>query len=143
MSDEPERRSPPHERKLHVREEDIDGLGHVNNVVFLSWIQDAATHHWTSVATREQTAETVWVVVRHEIDYERPAFLGDEIIARTWVGNATPTTWDRHTEIIREADGQLLARAKSVYCPLNARSMRPRRLDASLRAPFYRASHGS
>ena len=138
MSHRPERRSRPHELKLHVGEEHIDGLGHVNNVVYLSWIQDVATDHWLSVASPEQSAETVWVVLRHEIDYERPAHLGDEIIARTWVGDATPTTWDRHTEILREADGQLLARAKSVYCPLNARSMRPRRLDAALQEPFYR-----
>ena len=96
MSHESERRSRPHELKLRVGEEDIDGLGHVNNVVYLSWIQDVATDHWLSVASPEQTAEIVWVVVRHEIDYERPAHLGDEIIARTWVGEATATTWDRH-----------------------------------------------
>ena len=138
MTDGTERKSRPHELILHVCKEDIDGLGHVNNVVYLSWIQDVATEHWLSVASPEQIAETVWVVVRHEIDYERPAQLGDEIIARTWVGDATPTTWDRHTEIRRKSDGQLLARAKSVYCPLNARSMRPRRLDAALQDPFYR-----
>jgi acyl-CoA thioester hydrolase len=138
MTNDPERQSQPHELTLHVREEDIDGLGHVNNVVYLSWIQDVATDHWLKVASLEQVAETVWVVVRHEIDYERPAHVGDEIVARTWVGEATPTTWDRHTEILRKADNQILARAKSVYCPLNARSMRPRRLDASLQEPFYR-----
>ena len=138
MSDGPERRSRPHELTLHVREEDIDGLGHVNNVVYLSWIQDVAKAHWLSVASPEQIAETVWVVVRHELDYERPAHLGDEIIARTWVGDATPTTWDSHTEIVRKDDDQILARARSVYCPLNARSMRPRRLDDALREPFYR-----
>lgn len=130
--------SSTHELTLQVREEDIDGLGHVNNVVYLSWIQDVATDHWTTVASPEQIAQTVWVVVRHEIDYERPAHEGDEIVARTWVGEATATTWDRHTEIYRKRDNQLLARAKSVYCPLNARSMRPRRLDEALREPFYR-----
>lgn len=138
MPDGPERRIRPHELILHVRAEDIDGLGHVNNVVYLSWVQDAATDHWLSVASPEQIAETVWVVLRHEIDYERPAHLGDEIIARTWVGEATPTTWDRHTEILRKEDNQLLARAKGVYCPLNARSMRPRRLNDALKEPFYR-----
>ncbi len=138
MSDGSAPPSRTHELALHVREEDIDGLGHVNNVVYLSWIQDVATDHWMRVASPEQIADTVWVVVRHEIDYERPAHLGDEIIARTWVGEATPTTWGRHTEIVRKADGQVLARARSVYCPLNARSMRPRRLDAALQEPFHR-----
>jgi acyl-CoA thioester hydrolase len=131
--------SSTHELRLKVRSDDIDGLGHVNNVVYLSWIQDVATDHWTTVASPEQIAETVWVVVRHEIDYERPAHAGDDIVVRTWVGEATPTTWARHTEIYRgEGDNRLLVRAKSVYCPLNARSMRPRRLDEALREPFDR-----
>lgn len=131
------RGSAAHMLTIAVRDGDIDGLGHVNNVVYLSWIQDVATDHWTTVASPEQIAETVWVVVRHEIDYERPAHRGDEIVAKTWVGEATNTTWDRHTVIFRKGDDQPLARAKSVYSPLNARSMRPRRLNDSLKAPFY------
>jgi acyl-CoA thioester hydrolase len=138
MSASTEGAAAAHELKFKVRPEEIDGLGHVNNVVYLAWIQDAATDHWTSVASPEQVAQTVWVVVRHEIDYERPAHAGDDIVVRTWVGEATSTTWDRHTEIYRKRDDQLLARAKSVYCPLNARSMRPRRLNEALREPFYR-----
>jgi acyl-CoA thioester hydrolase len=81
MTDGTKLKSRPHELILHVRKEDIAELGHGNNVVYLCWIQDLATEHWLSVASPEQISETFGVVVRHQIDYERPAHLGDELIA--------------------------------------------------------------
>src|SRR5438105_2966053 len=67
------------ELPISVQPEDIDTMGHVNNIVYLRWVQDAATAHWMAAATEEQKAEYAWVVVRHEIDYLRPAVLGDEL----------------------------------------------------------------
>jgi acyl-CoA thioester hydrolase len=128
------------ELTFDVAQEDIDRLGHVNNVVYLRWIQDVAARHWLTTVGEEETRGTVWVVVRHEIDYVQPAGPGDRVIARTWVGEARGATWDRHTEIVRASDGQVLARARSVWCPLNAETRRPRRLSPELRAGFYEGS---
>jgi acyl-CoA thioester hydrolase len=121
---------------IAIRSEDIDRLGHVNNVVYLGWIQEAAIAHWRVLATPEEQAAVAWVVVRHEIDYKRPARLGDRIVARTWVGAASRNTFERHTEIVRATDRKLLARARTLWCPIDPETGRPVQVSADLRARF-------
>ncbi|HTR80539.1 MAG TPA: acyl-CoA thioesterase, partial [Bacteroidota bacterium] len=75
------------EIKVTVDPKDIDELGHVNNVVYLRWVQEAAVAHWLSGTSVEEQSGIVWVVLRHEIDYKHPARLGDPLLARTWVGS--------------------------------------------------------
>ncbi|HKK06404.1 MAG TPA: thioesterase family protein [Gammaproteobacteria bacterium] len=124
------------ELRIPVDAEDIDMLGHVNNVVYLRWVQDAAVAHWRARAGAEDQASLIWVVVRHEIDYKRPAYLGDEIVARTWVGKASRRSFERHTELRRAADGQLLARARTVWCPIDRASGRLTDVSDAVRARF-------
>jgi acyl-CoA thioester hydrolase len=126
----------PFELRLEVIPEDIDQLNHVNNVVYLRWVQDAAIAHWTAMASLEAQASLFWVVVRHEIDYKRPALLGDTIIARTWVGPATNRSFERNTEILRADDRALLARARTLWCPMDATSGRPTLVSDEVRAAF-------
>lgn len=125
------------EHPFAVAAADIDDLGHVNNVVYLRWVQDVAAAHWESATTPSERAEIGWVVLRHEIDYRHPAKLGDELIARTWVGRPTAATFERHTEIVRAADQRLLARARSLWCPVNPATGRLRRIDPELHDRFY------
>ena len=115
---------------------DIDEQSHVNNTVYLRWVQDVATAHWQAVASREAQNTIGWVVLRHEIDYKAPAALGDRIVLRTWVGKATRLTFERFTEIRRSSDGQLLAKARTLWCPMNAQTARPTRVPAEVRAQF-------
>ena len=115
---------------------DIDGQGHVNNVVYLRWMQEAATAHWDSRASAELKARVNWVVTRHEIDYKAPAFVGERLVARTWVGEPSGATWERFIEIRRVGDDRLLARGRSIYAALDPASGRPRRVDAELRKPL-------
>ncbi len=89
---------------VRVAPTDIDGLQHVNNTVYLRWVQDAATAHWEALASAEAQAAIVWVVLRHEIDFKSPALAGDEILLRTWVGKASRLTFERFTEILRARD---------------------------------------
>ena len=131
MSGEREFRLP-----IKVQPEDIDGLGHVNNVVYLRWMQQAASAHWERVASPEVKAQVGWVVIRHEIDYKAPAFVGEQLVARTWVGEASAATWERFSEIRRPSDAKLLVRCRSVYVALDPATGRPRRVDAALQAPF-------
>ncbi len=121
---------------LRVEPADIDVLGHVNNVVYLRWVQDVAVAHWRTLATPAQQAAVIWVVVRHEIDYKSPALPGDELIARTWVGEASRRTFERHTEILRAADRRLLARARTLWFPIDAATGRPAHVDDDLRRRF-------
>jgi acyl-CoA thioester hydrolase len=128
--------SAPFEMIVAVQPHDIDEQNHVNNTVYLRWVQDVATAHWRAVAS-PQAQETIgWVVLRHEIDYKAPAALGDEILLRTWVGKATRLTFERFTEIRRNRDGRLLSEARTLWCPINAQTSRPVRVSAEVRAQF-------
>ncbi len=77
--------APTFETELVAKAEHIDELGHVNNAVWVEWIQDVAVAHWRFAAAPEHDSAYFWVVVRHEIDYLRPAFEGDRVTARTWI----------------------------------------------------------
>lgn len=124
------------ELPLSVGSSDIDQLGHVNNVVYLRWVQEAAVAHWQHLATPQQQATLVWVVVRHEIDYKRAAQATDRPVARTWVGTATARTFERHTEIVRASDGKTLARARTLWCPIDVTTGRPTDVDDDVRSRF-------
>lgn len=126
----------PFDLALEVLPGDIDQLNHVNNVVYLRWVQEAAIAHWTAAAPRQAQETLFWVVVRHEIDYRRPAVLGDGIIARTWVGPATQRQFERNTEILRAADGVLLARARTLWCPMAMATGRPTEVGDAVRDAF-------
>ena len=126
----------PFELAITVRPSDIDELGHVNNVVYLRWVQDAAVAHWRSAATAAQQEAVLWVVVRHEIDYKHPARLGDAIVARTWVGAEVRSTFERHTEILRAGDHRLLARTRTLWCPVDPQTLRPMHVDGDVRERF-------
>lgn len=125
-----------YEIAVTIAPEDIDELGHVNNVTYLRWVQEAAVAHWRAAAPEEDQMKLVWVVVRHEIDYKRPARPGDAVVARTWVGSATRVRFERHTEILRAADRSLLAAARTIWCPLDARTGKPAAVSAEVRARF-------
>ena len=84
-----------YELRFPVAPGDIDELGHVNNTVYVRWVQDAAIAHWRASAPADAQATLVWVVARHEIDYKHPAVLGDQILARTWVGPASRLAFER------------------------------------------------
>lgn len=117
-----------------VRHDDIDRQGHVNNVRYVQWIQDVAVAHWRASATAEQLAGVTWVVLRHEIDYLRPAFAGEEIRVCTWVGEMNGVRCERFTEIRRGE--QVLVRAKSIWCALDSTTLRPRRINDQLKETF-------
>jgi acyl-CoA thioester hydrolase len=119
-----------------VAPSDIDPPGHVNNVAYLRWVQEAAAEHWRACAPAAERERLVWVVLRHEIDYHKPALAGDVVIARTWVGAATRVRYERHTEILRAGGRALLARARTLWCPLDAKTGKPVALSAEARALF-------
>ena len=109
-----------------VSEDHIDDLNHVNNVVYLEWIQDIANLHWTQLKKGYDTSEYVWVVIRHEIDYLQQGLLGDHITARTWVGETGGIKSIRHVEFYK--DSTLLVKAQTTFCLLNASTFKPTRI---------------
>jgi len=126
----------PFELPISIEPADIDELGHVNNVTYLRWVQDIAVAHWKTASRLSDQALLRWVVLRHEIDYKQAAYLGDGIIARTWVGIASRLRFERHTELLRASDRNLLATARTLWCPIDARTGKPTSVSPEVRAGF-------
>ena len=108
-----------HSVRIEVQPEHIDILNHVNNVVYLGWVQDVAISHWTVLAPREMQEAMFWVVRRHEIEYLRPVFLGEALVATTWIGREVDGFFERFTHFSRESDGAAVVEVLSMWCPMD------------------------
>ena len=115
---------------FRVLPEDIDEQGHVNNVVFVRWVQDIAIAHWWHAVSDEMASKFGWVAVRHEIDYKKPAFENEEIIATTWVGEWKHVTCERFTEIHRGKD--MLVKSRTVWCMIDRETTKPAKIAKEL-----------
>jgi acyl-CoA thioester hydrolase len=125
--------------ELVVGVEDVDMLGHASNIAFVRWIQDVAVAHSAAVGFDLEAYRrlgAVFVVVRHEVDYVRPALRGDVVEARTWISSVMAAKCHRATELTRTLDGQLLAKAVTTWGFVELATGRPRRIDEELRAAF-------
>lgn len=121
---------------IKVQQADIDELDHVNNVVYLRWVQDVAAAHWDTIASTEMKKKYAWVVLRHEIDYKNPAVLGDELIAKTWVSACEGVRSVRNVKVYQTATGKLVAEAKTTWCLLDAQTMKPKRIEDDILSIF-------
>ena len=96
-----------YEHRHIVAAEEIDQLGHANNVAYVEWMQAAALAHsaaqgWPADRYRRQGQG--WVVRAHAVEYLQPAFAGDRIVVRTWVATMRKATSLRRYRIFREPD---------------------------------------
>ena len=115
------------ETKYTVKSSHIDELNHVNNVVYLQWIQNIANLHWTQLKQDVDTTAYVWVVIRHEIDYIGQALLGETLVAKTWVGKTEGIRSIRHVEFYK--NNKLVVKAQTTFCLVNAKTFRPTRIN--------------
>lgn len=114
---------------------DIDELGHVNNAVYLKWIQDIATAHWSAVAAPAHREAYIWVVTRHEIDYLVQTLAGETLTLTTWVGEPRGARFDRFVEICGP-DGRLRVKAVTTWAIIDRASGRLARVRPEIAAPF-------
>jgi acyl-CoA thioester hydrolase len=122
-----------------VRDDEIDGQGHANNVSYVHWMQDAAVAHssaqgWTPERYRD--AGIGWVARSHFIEYLRPAFAGDAIVVRTWVSGFERVRSTRRYEMVRADDETVLARAETTWAFLRREDGRPIRIPAEVAEAF-------
>ncbi|MBQ1498880.1 MAG: acyl-CoA thioesterase [Sphingomonas sp.] len=126
--------SNPHHYAIRIEAADIDALGHVNNAIYLRWVQAAVVDHWERLAPPEAVAAHRWVAVRHDITYRKPAFLADALIA-TVVLECVRRESAFYGTVIRRGT-ETLAEVKSRWCCLDAATLQPARLAASTVACF-------
>ena len=122
-----------------VQADEIDDLGHANNVVYVAWLQTAAVGHsaaqgWPGPRYRELGQG--WVVRSHAIEYLLPAFAGDHVVVETWVSSMRKVTSLRRYRIVRGGDGALLATAETNWAFVDLTTGKPTRIPADVAAAF-------
>jgi acyl-CoA thioester hydrolase len=121
-----------------VGTEVIDGNGHVNNVAFVQWMQDAAVAHSDAVGCTQATAACggIWVARSHTIEYRRQAFLGDVIEVKTWIRDCRMVSSRRKYEFVRASDGVVLARGETDWVLIDAVTHHPKEIPAELKVLY-------
>lgn len=123
-------------QQITARAEDIDELGHVNNAVWVQWIQQVAVAHWSAVAAPGDKEAYFWVVTRHEIDYRGNVVAGETVTAETWVPDPPRgARFDRHMRFTG-SDGKVKVEAISTWALIENASGRVMRVPAAMAAPF-------
>ena len=119
------------EQQIRVQAQDLDDLHHVNNVVYLKWVQDIAKAHWAILSNAEINRKYAWVVLRHEIDYHHPAKLDAILVVRTWVGETAGFRSVRHVEI-HDLEQRKIVTAQTTWCLIDAVTFKPARITGEI-----------
>ena len=115
----------------------IDMNGHVNNAVWLQWVQDIGTAHWEAGARPQDVDAYLWFVTRHEIDYRGNIERGETVTARTWLPDPPQgARFVRQVEFVGAA-GKVLVAARSVWAMIDKKTGRPTRILPDVSAPFW------
>jgi len=120
--------------RVLIEPSDIDHMGHVNNSVYLKWVQEAVIDYWQSVAPAEAVAQHLWVALKHEITYLRPTFLQDVVIAEV-AAEKVEGARAFFSTVIRRGE-EILTKIESCWCCLDSATQRPARLARDIAARF-------
>ena len=125
----------PFDVPIGVDPADIDFMGHVNNASYLKWVQEAVVSHWQKLAPADAVATHLWVALKHEITYRKPTFLDDQVIATVLLEKVQGARAFYQT-VIRRGE-EVLAEVRSSWCCVDANTLRPARLAASVVERFF------
>lgn len=119
---------------INVDRQHLDELNHVNNVVYLQWVQDIAKQHWFHRVPDSLSSGFFWVVRSHHIDYKQEALLNDELTGKTYVANFKGPFSERVVEFYK-AD-KLIVAARSNWCMLSVEEKKPVRVPVEIQSLF-------
>ena len=120
--------------QVAIQPDDIDHMGHVNNAVYLKWVQEAVVDYWSSVAPPGAVAQHLWVALKHEITYLRPTFLQDNVVAEV-IAEKVDGARAFFRTVLRRGD-EVLSEISSCWCCLDAATKRPARLARDIVGRF-------
>ena len=126
---------PTFSKTFEVKAEEIDNLDHVNNVVYVQWVNDIAVEHWTTVASQKLLDTYDWFMIKHNLEYKGAAVLGDLVKIITQVGRATNVRYERLIEIRNAVTDQLLVKSISDWCAVDKKG-KPLKISDELREAF-------
>jgi acyl-CoA thioester hydrolase len=119
-----------------VKQEHIDALNHVNNVVYLQWVQEISADHWSLLASNKIRKNNIWVALRHEIDYVNQSFLNDEISIYTWIDKTNGAKSNRIVQIF--CGDKLLTKSNTTWCLLDIITLKPKRIGKEILQLFHK-----
>ena len=119
---------------IAIQPADIDHMGHVNNSVYLKWVQDAVVDYWQSVAPADAVASHLWVALKHEISYLKPTVLTDNVVAEV-IAEKVEGARAYFTTVVKRGQ-DVLSEVKSTWCCLDSASLRPVRLARDVISRF-------
>lgn len=119
-----------------IPENVIDENGHVNNVAYVQWMQDAAIRHGESITEYKPAQNTTWYAREHRIEYLLPAFLGEEIEVRTWLTEIKRVRVHRKYEFIRKADRKVIVKGETDWVYIDSNTGRPLAIPAIISELF-------
>tara|TARA_R110002073_G_scaffold72537_1_gene177228 strand:+ start:206967 stop:207380 length:414 start_codon:yes stop_codon:yes gene_type:complete len=118
------------EHSFKVKLHHIDELNHVNNTVYLQWVQEVAHMHWDTIAPKEIKDPSIWMVLRHEIDYLNQAYVNDTITMYTWIDETHGVKSNRAVHIYCE--DKLLTKSITTFCLLDKETLKPKRIGPDI-----------
>lgn len=125
-------------RSFTIPADSIDENGHVNNVVYVQWMQDIAVEHYSAIGGIEaQGPESTWVVREHKIEYLLPAFAEEEIEVRTWVENVRRVWSLRKYEFVRKSDQRVLVKGETDWVFVDMKTGSPRAVPEKVIDIFF------
>lgn len=119
---------------ITVEASHLDELAHVNNVVYLQWVQEIAKAHWLAKTDAQINSQYFWVVRSHHIEYKKQAFSGDDLEVKTYVQNYKGPFSERVVEFLK--NGELIVEARSNWCLIETESQKPKRVPEELKDLF-------
>ena len=124
------------ENEITVSKNDLDDLNHVNNVIYIHWVQEIAKNHWKSLVSNEIIKNYFWVLLEHEIKYLNPAFLNDKIRLKTYIEKTDGVKSCRIVEIYNKDSNKLLVTSKTIWCLINVKTGKPNRITEDIKKAF-------
>ena len=115
-------------KTIIVTRDDLDELNHVNNVRYVHWVNDIAKAQWLNNATQSLLENNFWVLLTHNIEYKASAFLGEELLLKTYVTKASGVTSTRIVEIYNNNTNILLAKSETNWCFMSTTTKKPARI---------------
>ena len=124
------------ENEITVSKNDLDDLNHVNNVIYIHWVQEIAKKHWKSLVSNEIIKNYFWILLEHQIKYLFPAFLNDKIRRKTYIEKTDGVKSNRIVEIYNKDTKKLLVTSKTTWCLINANTGKPNRITEEIKKAF-------
>lgn len=127
----------PFQQELKVISQHLDEQNHVNNLEYMKWVLQISEAHWVAKTSDKIRQNYAWFVIDHYIQYKQQAFLGEDLILRTWIENYSTVKSERRVEVLRKTDNKIIVEAMTNWCFIDQQTKKPTRITKEVLNPFF------